>query len=49
MVVAGQACDASTDDSGHFVRFYQADAWLIDALPVSASPLAERGELEAED
>ena len=32
MAGAGQACDASTDDSGHFVRFYQADAWLVEEV-----------------
>jgi signal transduction histidine kinase/ActR/RegA family two-component response regulator len=43
MVVAGQACDASTDDSGHFVRFYQADAWLIDEVVAFADRALRAG------
>ena len=43
MVVAGQTCDASTDDSGHFVRFYQADAWLIDEVVAFADRALRAG------
>jgi signal transduction histidine kinase/ActR/RegA family two-component response regulator len=43
MVVAGQACDAPTDDSGHFVRFYQADATLIDEVVAFADRALHAG------
>jgi len=43
MAVAGQPCNASTDDSGHFVRFYQADAWLVDEVVTFADRALRAG------
>jgi signal transduction histidine kinase/ActR/RegA family two-component response regulator len=43
MAVAEQVCDAPTDDSGHFVRFYQADAWLVDEVSAFADRALRAG------